>query len=289
MMKRKDSIVVHLSVLISASLPHVAFAGDGVNEINQTCAVQTGCFAGDNAGFPVTIDTGPTRSFRLTSDLVVPDEHTTAIRVVTSGVSLDLGGFEIRGPNTCAGAPLECALSGSGFGIEIAGDRVQISNGSVTGMGSVGVYGSTGAAHILRDLRVSNNRFQGIRTDGVDAVVRDCTVVQNGEIGVYVAGGGTSMVTDNVSSHNGGNGIQVETRAFVSGNLSSDNGGDGIKTIGVGGSVVNNSMLRNDLGGLNVLFSTTYRDNSILFNAGVPISGPLVNAGGNVCNSSLCP
>jgi hypothetical protein len=32
-----------------------ALAVDGVLEINQTCAVQTGCFSGDTAGFPVTI------------------------------------------------------------------------------------------------------------------------------------------------------------------------------------------------------------------------------------------
>ena len=34
-----------------------ARAGDGALEINQTCAVNTGCFARDTAGFPVTIST----------------------------------------------------------------------------------------------------------------------------------------------------------------------------------------------------------------------------------------
>ncbi len=32
-----------------------AHAVDGVLEINQACAVNAGCFAGDTAGFPVTI------------------------------------------------------------------------------------------------------------------------------------------------------------------------------------------------------------------------------------------
>ena len=32
-----------------------AFADEGVLEINQVCAVNTGCFVGDSAGFPVTI------------------------------------------------------------------------------------------------------------------------------------------------------------------------------------------------------------------------------------------
>jgi hypothetical protein len=39
-----------------------ALAVDGVLEINQTCAVQTGCFAGDTAGFPVTIGASRARS-----------------------------------------------------------------------------------------------------------------------------------------------------------------------------------------------------------------------------------
>ena len=30
-------------------------AGDGVLEISQTCAIETGCFTGDTPGFPVTI------------------------------------------------------------------------------------------------------------------------------------------------------------------------------------------------------------------------------------------
>ena len=54
-----------------------AIASDGVLEINQTCAVQTGCFSGDVAGFPVTISTSGSYLSRpprqLThSDLEIP-------------------------------------------------------------------------------------------------------------------------------------------------------------------------------------------------------------------------
>ena len=42
-------------VLLFLVLATPALASDGVLEINQTCAVQTGCFTGDTAGFPVTI------------------------------------------------------------------------------------------------------------------------------------------------------------------------------------------------------------------------------------------
>lgn len=45
-----------------------AQASDGVAEINQACAVNTGCVAGDTAGFPVSLGASPGND-RLTSDL----------------------------------------------------------------------------------------------------------------------------------------------------------------------------------------------------------------------------
>ncbi len=54
------------SLTLILALATSAFATDGVLEINQTCAVQTGCFAGDTAGFPVEIDVAG--SYRLTSN-----------------------------------------------------------------------------------------------------------------------------------------------------------------------------------------------------------------------------
>jgi len=72
-----------------------ALAADGVLEINQTCATRTGCFSGDAAGFPVTIGGKAGSSYRLTGDLIVPDENTDAIVVSTSDVGIDLNNFSI--------------------------------------------------------------------------------------------------------------------------------------------------------------------------------------------------
>ncbi|MBZ0088768.1 MAG: hypothetical protein K8H90_00155, partial [Thermoanaerobaculia bacterium] len=93
-----------------------AFAVDGVGEINQTCALATGCFAGDTPGFPVAIRSGG--SYRLTGDLdlrVVPNAHeATAIDIQTSEaggatVTLDLNGFALIGPVVCDGNGQNCA------------------------------------------------------------------------------------------------------------------------------------------------------------------------------------
>ena len=60
-----------LITLLLLALAGPVLAVDGVLEINHTCAVQTGCFSGDTAGYPVTIDGTAGRSYRLTGDLIV--------------------------------------------------------------------------------------------------------------------------------------------------------------------------------------------------------------------------
>ena len=78
-------------VSIMAAAP--ALATDGVLEINQACAVQTGCFAGDGPGFPVTL--AASGSYRLTSNLDFPSNTSSAIDVANSDISIDLNGTTI--------------------------------------------------------------------------------------------------------------------------------------------------------------------------------------------------
>jgi hypothetical protein len=73
-----------------------ALAVDGVIEINQLVATQTGLDSGDAPGFPITISTPG--SDRLTSNLQVsgvagpaPD----AIDITADDVTLDLNGFTL--------------------------------------------------------------------------------------------------------------------------------------------------------------------------------------------------
>jgi len=88
---RTYQIPIHLLLLLALAGP--ALAVDGVLEINQACAVNTGCFAGDTAGYPVTItDAG---SYRLTSNVILPDLFTDAIHVSKNDVAIDLNGFTI--------------------------------------------------------------------------------------------------------------------------------------------------------------------------------------------------
>ena len=130
-----------VALLLSAfSLP--ALAGNGVLEINQACATNpnTGCFPGDFPGFPVTINVLSDKSYRLTSDLTVPDEFTSAIVLLQSRVSIDLNGFEIRRAD-CLG-PCSISDSGTGHGVEASffgAEGISVKNGSISGMGGSGV------------------------------------------------------------------------------------------------------------------------------------------------------
>ncbi len=248
-----------------------AFATDGMNEINQTCAVLTGCFVGDSAGFPVTLGNAPGRSYRLTGDLVVPDGNTTAISVVASGVNLDLGGFEIRGANLCTkpiGGTLFCTFSGSGVGISATGNRVAISDGSIAGMGGSGIYlveppaaGSGG--HVIHDIRVAHNGSDGIRVSGDAVTVREVTATSNKSTGIALDGVG-SMVVGSTADQNGSVGISVAPGGTVTGNSSSQNGADGIRVSR--GIVSNNSVSFNEGFGINITSDATISTNTAISN-----------------------
>jgi hypothetical protein len=72
--------------LVFVVLAAPALAVDGVLEINQTCALETGCFAGDSAGFPVEVIVSG--SYRLTGNLIAPSTSTTMIVINSENVTV---------------------------------------------------------------------------------------------------------------------------------------------------------------------------------------------------------
>lgn len=299
-----------LLVIASTSWALTATAGEGVLEINQTCAVQTGCFSGDTAGFPVTIDGTAGRAVRLTSDLVVPNENTSGLLVAADSVRIDLAGFEIRGPVTCSGLPLVCApASGSGSGV----DRINslplgtsVTNGSVRGMGNNGV--SIGNQGHVTNLHVRSNRAAGVST-GSSGNVSGITAASNGSHGISAGLGST--VSHSASSLNGGDGILASSGSVLSGNTAYNNLGDGFDggagatfsnnaaysndgdgiEASVGSTIKGNSLRSNNGYGLNLGADSGYRENVISNNGLGTVTGTaIVNLGNNACNgSTTCP
>jgi parallel beta-helix repeat protein len=321
------SLTVHVPLLMTLAIP--ALAADGVLEINQTCALNTGCFAGDSAGLPVTISTAG--SYKLTSNLVVPNENTDGIVVGSGNVSIDLAGFEIRGVVVCSGPPLVCTPStGTGSGVEVTSTSlpgILVRNGSITGMGRYGVL--LGVQAEVMQLRARSNRVVGIEVADVSTVsgnsahfngfegitvgngstVSGNTAYSNGSGGIQVGGASTisgntayangdigifantgSTISGNTVFSNGSTGISTILGSTVSGNTAYGNGGGGIST-GTGSTVSGNTVRINTGFGLNLGPQSGYRENVITSNTAGTVTGTgLVNLGNNACNgTAVCP
>jgi hypothetical protein len=247
-----------LCFLVSAA-PCVA--SDGVIEINQECATLAGCLPGDAARFPVTI-TAP-GSYRLTSNLGVPDENTSAIRVEASGVSIDLNGFEISGVTACPGLPPVCSPTGLAHGVEVDDDGLRVGvavrGGTIRGMGRGGVF--LGPQSAVERLRVRENGVVGIEV-GAYSSVRECEVLSNGLRGIAAS---DCVVRGNTVANHATAGIQV-TECVVSQNVATLNGGVGI-SVGGSSSVVENEASGNRGHGIIASGDSSLFDNTVINNA----------------------
>ncbi len=247
-------------------------ASDGAIEINQAKALAGGVTPGDPAGFPVII-TQP-GSYRLTSNL---DRTGAALNVHTidlyaDDVTIDLGGFELRGGAECTGLPVTaCTNVGTGIGIagfNVAG--VTIRNGTIRGMPSSGV-------------RITGEHS---RIDGV-------TAVSNGMHGIDV---GSGLVVDSVAGSNFEDGI-VSSSGTVQRSVARTNRADGITSFI--GQVMNCNSNSNGGFGLNTSSSRVgYGGNFFacnnsggLCNNVAQVSGPAgIEIGVNQCgDDTVCP
>src|SRR5262245_12514472 len=113
--------VLRTSLVALAVMAVSSDAGSAaVVSIDQKDAEAGKVTAGDTPGFPVTIS--QPGSYRLSSNLVVK-EAVTVIEITASDVTIDLAGFSIIGPNTCAGTPVECTIQGGGgIGVKAVAD-----------------------------------------------------------------------------------------------------------------------------------------------------------------------
>jgi len=211
-----------LSAFLALATP--ALAVDGVLEINDTCALNGGCFPGDLMGYPVTI-TSP-GSFRLTGNLTVTDPLTDAIKVSSDGVSVDLNGFVITGP-------------GSGFprGVDSTNDNVKVSNGTIQSM------------------------YNAVQLIGEGAHVEGMSLVDNLNTGLFVGNG--ALVTGNTISGNGHSGVMAGTSCVLTRNAVRNNGLYGISAAS-GSVVVENTLSGNTEWGLQFNSAYSGYGNNVL-------------------------
>jgi hypothetical protein len=276
--RRNRKRVAALAGALAMGLVVPAWAVDGVIEINQASVKAAG-------GFPFVIS--KSGSYRLTSNLDVTDataraggslaEQTTAIQITAADVTIDLNGFEIKGPTSCSGAPApscSCTPSGgTGRGIDgSATVGVAVMNGTIRGMGSWGVL--LGRQSRVERVRVVGNGDEGIM--GAETVT-NCTADGNGGSGISSA----DTVLDSTANENCKDGI-IAANTVVN-CTARNNAANGIE----GKTTANCTAVSNgDIG----IFATTAIGCTVTSNVGINLSATGVVAH-NVCGPPLaaCP
>lgn len=266
-----------------------ALAGEGRLELNHDCAL-AGCFAGDTAGYPITITASG--SYVLASDLVVT---TGAVGINIRAdqakvVDLDLNGFALRGGGSCTGTPVTSCSGALGTrGLDVtqpaANDHVLLTlhDGSVVGFQSIGILlaaNTAGGAPLasgskIERVTVSENGNDGIAFElenGISFSLIDVQVVRNGNRGAGVTNAvdGNLLVRNFLAQGNGSVGLSPASGAFV----------------------LQSRFLRNAGNGVICTPNCTMAMGDNLFggNAGSQYSiSTLRDLGGNVCLEASCP
>jgi hypothetical protein len=203
-----------------AALALAAGAQAQVVTIDQAKALAGNVTPGDAPGFPVTIS--QPGSYRLTGNLRVDDLSAHGIEITAPGtVTLDLGGFTIRGPR--------CSAS-----------RCQINPPVVNGIYrySVATTIPTHATLSLRDGRIENFGGAGVHAAGLHA--ERLTVAGNGGSGIATNGWG--RVVESVAERNLGWGIQ-HMAGIVRGNAVINNGAGQLRAVNGAVLVSGNTLL----------------------------------------------
>jgi parallel beta-helix repeat protein len=165
------------------------------------------------------------------------------IKVQANNVTIDLNGYSISGNNTSGG-----------YGIYMNGrSNVEIRNGTIRNFGSHGIYeeSSSGNSHRVVNVRVMNNKGNGILLLGSNHMVKDCTTSNNGGSGIYTHVG--CMISGNTVYDNGYEGISANSGSTIIGNTAYSNGGHGIYCNGGGVCTVkNNTVSYNQWNGISL-------------------------------------
>jgi hypothetical protein len=216
-------------VLAVALFPACVFAVDGQALINQSTVMAAG-------GFPYKILQAG--SYKLSGNLTVTAIGTDGIEIDSDNVTLDLNGFAIIGPGSCAGSPLQCTTQTS-RGVLSFGYSNTVKNGAVQGFG-YGVY-VTGSGTV-EDVQAKANTLAGIYVTGSGLVER-CIAVLNGQRGIFAL---SAAISDSVANTNGVDGFDVTASTLIH-IVANNNGGIGVNS--TGGSLVGSSLMNSNPGG----------------------------------------
>jgi parallel beta-helix repeat protein len=212
--------------------------------------------------------------YYITKDLSCP-AGSHGITINAHNVTLDLMGFNLAGSEG----------EGEYNGINMNGkSNVEIRNGTIRNFLWDGIHEEgVGTGHRIINIRTRNNGRRGIylSTAGQCHIVERCTVVGNGESGIYTGNGST--VTGNTCYNNNNYGIYANAGTTVTGNTCYKNNGYGISA-NLGSTVTGNTCYDNVSSGIDAYIGSTVTGNTCYDNGDDGIyaySGSTVT--GNTC------
>ncbi len=209
-------------------------------------------------------------SYYLAGDVNNAAINKHAIVVEVNDVTIDLMGYQLKGP-----------ASPPHYGIwALAASNVEVRNGTVQDF-YFGIYADNNANKCrILNVRVIENKGEGIWLSGSGHLVKDCTAVGNHVTGIRIGPGST--VTGNTCNSNGENGIYASSGSTVSGNTAYENAGHGIDA-GTGCTIIGNTARINTGNGIDFEGLGTIADNTADRNSAYGIS---VNSGAVVARNS---
>jgi hypothetical protein len=220
-------------------------------------------------------------SYRLKANFTVPDANTTAIKITSDNVTLDLNGYTVSGPTVCSGLPVtSCAPTGTGNGIDALGfNNVKVTNGVVQGMGRDGI--DLGDDCVVDGVRAKSNGNKGVAALK-SARITGTTATANGSLGLSCDPG--CQISDSSATYNLDKGIDARANSTLTGDRANSNGLDGIN-LGDNGIVTRSTANSNGNAGITAQANTTISNNvasnnaddGIVEGAGSVVSGNSVN------------
>lgn len=276
--------------------------GDGRLEINQACAEGSGCFSGDDPGFPVQIISSG--SYVLTSDLVPPtDTAGISLAAGADGCTIDFNGFALKGPESCDGTPVtNCTGSSTVHGIDgTFRDGVTVRNGTIRGMSGHGVQLDRRA--LIQNFEVMENGADGVSV-GFSSSVESVVAARNDQTGIRVGdhstairlrstgnggwgvlAGDGSVVSDSTAAVNASQGFYMKVGAILRNSVSRSN-----QSAGVGlesdASIIDSTSVNNASFGVGCVSAAAVKGNTFAGNAS-PLGTECVQVDYNYCNGDL--
>ncbi|HRQ65559.1 MAG TPA: right-handed parallel beta-helix repeat-containing protein [Xanthomonadaceae bacterium] len=253
------------SLLTALLLVATGAMADGTIELNHDCAL-AGCVPGDDPGYPITLVEGG--QYRLSSDLLVPASSMGIyFDAPNARFVLDMSGFAIRGPYTCAGVPVSgCSGPGSaqsGIVLSSSARGGHLRNGVVSGFGGFGVDVDIDGSFELENVEFSQNALGGARLDTQihNILARHSRFLRNGGTGLtspFTSTLGT-VIEDSLFYGNQGIGAEVTYGSIARSSFIS-NGSFGAVG-GIHGCVLHLNRFRGNNGGAAQFASCAHVDN----------------------------